>query len=149
MSKTNPNIEIVRGFIKKFWNDGDFECVAEWLTEDYVDHAYVPGNREGLLNMARILHSAFPDQSSTEENIVAEGDRVVVRLRMTGTHQGNFRGTEATNHPIDVRLYREYRILDGKIAEHWALFDTAALLRQIGAELNEQPACRIDKHKID
>jgi predicted ester cyclase len=65
---------------------------------------------------------------------------------MSGTHQGNFRGTEATQNPIDVNLYREFRLIDGKISEHWALFDTASLFRQIGAELHEQPACQIKRH---
>lgn len=148
MEKTNvtkgyANSEVVRAFVKRFWNEGNLECVNELLTADYVDHAYVPGNKEGMLNMANILRTAFPDQTSTEESIVAEDNRVMIRLRMRGTHLGNFRGAEATGLPIDVRIYREYRLVDGQIAEHWALVDNASLLRQINVELNEQPACRI------
>ncbi|MNV73979.1 SnoaL-like polyketide cyclase [compost metagenome] len=97
------------------------------------------------MNMAHLLHTAFPDQNSTVESIIGQGTLVVVRLRMTGTHLGVFRGTEASHNRVDVRLYREYRLEDGKIAEHWALFDTASLFRQIGAELNQQPACQIKK----
>ncbi|MDG0811574.1 ester cyclase [Cohnella rhizosphaerae] len=135
--------EVGLAFIERFWNEGDASCIATCLTDNYVDHAYEPGNAEGLLAMAERLRTAFPDQRSTVESVTVEGDRVVVRLRMKGTHLGTFRGMEATGLPIDARLYREYRIADGRIAEHWALFDTASLLRQIGAELNEQPACRI------
>nr|WP_271752723.1 ester cyclase [Cohnella sp. JJ-181] len=98
-----------------------------------------------MLGMAERLRAAFPDQRSAVESVTAERDRVVVRLRMTGTHLGSFRGQAATGLPIDAKLYREYRVADGRIAEHWALFDTASLLRQIGAELNEQPACRVDR----
>ncbi|WP_246469514.1 ester cyclase [Cohnella nanjingensis] len=137
------NKELVSAFVREFWNEGNLYCLERYLSADYIDHAYVPGNREGLAQMAGILRAAFPDQASAVESMVAQDDRVVVRLRLTGTHEGNFRGTEATFNPVDVKLYREYRIADGKIAEHWALLDTASLLRQIGAELNEQPACRI------
>ncbi|MDG0794328.1 ester cyclase [Cohnella ginsengisoli] len=136
--------EVALDFIERFWNNGDASCISPILTDDYVDHAYEPGNAEGLLAMADRLRTAFPDQRSTVESVTAEGDRVVVRLRMKGTHLGTFRGKAATGLPIDARLYREYRVADGRIAEHWALFDTASLLRQIGAELNEQPACRIN-----
>ncbi len=138
------NIRIVRQFIQKFWNEGDLGCAEQFLAEDYIDHAYVPGNVDGLKLTAGSLHTAFPDQVSVEESIVAQGDRVVARLRLEGTHKGSFRGTEATQNRIEVRVYREYRLANGRIAEHWALLDTASLLRQIGAELNEHPACRIN-----
>jgi predicted ester cyclase len=143
MSETN--VGVVRDFIMDFWNGGKLDTTDEFLTADYVDHSYDPPNQVGLKNMARILQAAFPDQSSEEESIVTQGDRVIVRLRMRGTHLGSFRGTEATQHPIDVRVYREYRIVEGRIAEHWALFDTATLLRQIGADLHEQPACQMKR----
>lgn len=141
---TEENIRIVRAFINDFWNESNTSCTDQYMTADYVDHAYVPNNVDGLRNMALLLQSAFPDQVSSEESILAQGDRVVVRLRMTGTHQGDFRGTAATHNRVDATLYREYRLTNGKISEHWALFDTASLLRQIGAELHEQPACRIN-----
>ncbi|MFE5319943.1 ester cyclase [Paenibacillus sp. NPDC056579] len=141
--KAETNMETVRSFIQAFWNEGNLACTDQYITEDYEDHAYVPNNVIGLKETARVLHTAFPDQCSAVESIVAQGDRVVVRLAMTGTHLGLFRGTEATGNRVDVKVYREYRLVNGKIAEHWALFDTVSLLRQIGAELHQQPACRI------
>jgi predicted ester cyclase len=142
---SNENIEVIRSFIRNFWNEGNLNCTDQYLTSDYVDHAYVPNNKVGLEMMARTLNDAFPDQVFTEESILAQGDCVVVRLRLRGTHLGNFRGTEATNHLVDVKLYREFRLKEGKISEHWALLDTASLFRQIGAELHEQPVCQIKK----
>lgn len=142
MPQTAPE-DVALAFISQFWNEGDPSSISRLLADDYRDHAYEPGNREGLLRMAQTLRTAFPDQQSAVESVTSAGDRVVVRLRMTGMHGGVFRGKEATGLPIDVKLYREYRIEAGRIAEHWALFDTAALLRQIGAELHEQPACRV------
>lgn len=143
MDGLQANVALVRAFIERFWNGGEEGAAETELTADYTDHAYVPGNAEGLLHMARVLKQAFPDQHCAEESVVAEGDRVMLRLRLRGTHLGSFRGTEPTGTKVDVRLFREFRIVDNKIAEHWALLDTASLLRQIGAELHEQPACRL------
>jgi hypothetical protein len=70
---SDENIEVVRSFIKNFWNESNLKCTDRFLTADYVDHAYVPNNRNGLENMAHILHSAFPDQFSSEESILAQG----------------------------------------------------------------------------
>lgn len=139
--------DIALAFIERFWNEGDSACAAASLTADYRDHAYEPGDASGLVKTAESLWRAFPDQRSVVESVTEAGDRVVVRLRMTGTHLGNFRGTEATGQPIDVKVYREFRIADGRIAEHWALLDTATLLRQIGADLNAHPACRLDQQR--
>ncbi|WP_177237582.1 ester cyclase [Paenibacillus sp. 1_12] len=55
---------------------------------------------------------------------------------MLGTHLREFRGSGPTGHPIEAAVYREYFIKDKQIAEHWALFDTATLLMQIGAQFN-------------
>ncbi|MEK0313456.1 ester cyclase [Cohnella sp. 56] len=135
--------DVALAFVEQFWNGGDLACTAAYLADDYRDHAYEPGDAAGLRQTAEALWRAFPDQRSEVESATASGDRVVVRLRMTGTHLGDFRGTAATGQPIDVKVYREYRIEEGRIAEHWALLDTASLLRQIGAQLHEHQACRV------
>lgn len=69
---------------------------------------------------------------------MVQGDTVVTCL-ILGMHLDDFRGTPATGKPISVDVFRQYRLDGGKIAEHWALLDTATLLRSIGASL-EPPA---------
>jgi steroid delta-isomerase-like uncharacterized protein len=128
---TEKNAEIVCEFMEKVWNAGDPAAVDRFLTPDYIEHAYDPKNIAGLQAMVTLLATAFPDQRSDIEDCVAEADRVMVRLRLTGTHQGTFRTKEATGNRIDVRAVRWFRLGDGKIAEHWALLDTLALFRQI------------------
>jgi steroid delta-isomerase-like uncharacterized protein len=145
-SNEQANVEIVTAFIESFWNQKELHCTEQLLSENYIDHAYTPGSLDGLKQMAGLLNTAFPDQHSTINEIVAQGDKVIVRMVMRGTHQGEFRGTSPTGNPIEAVVYREYVIRDGKIAEHWALFDTATLLRQIGAELNFDNACKIKRH---
>jgi steroid delta-isomerase-like uncharacterized protein len=125
------NAEIVRDFISEVWNAGDATAVDRYLTSDYIEHAYDPKGVAGLKAMVALLATAFPDQRSDLEDCVAQGDRVMVRIRLTGTHNGTFRTKEATGKKIDVRAVRWFRMVDGKIAEHWALLDTLALFRQI------------------
>jgi steroid delta-isomerase-like uncharacterized protein len=135
------NTEIVRAFIEAFWNGRRVDDADRFLAPGYVDYAYTPGTTAGLKQTAGELAAAIPDHHHAVEAMVAEGDKVVARLVLRGTHGGPFRGTPPTGNPVEVRVYREYRVTDGKIAEHWALLDTAALLRQIGARPAAENAC--------
>jgi len=138
---TQQNVETVRDFIESFWNRREADAIDRCLTSDYVDHAYAPRNVEGLKATGEALATAFPDGHSTIESVIAEDDRVVARLTLRGTHRGPFRGTDATGNPVEVTVYREYRLIDGKIAEHRGLLDTATLLLQIGTGPTTENAC--------
>jgi steroid delta-isomerase-like uncharacterized protein len=77
---------------------------------------------------------AFPDLVHNVDEVTAEGDRVVLQITVTGTHKGTFEGIAATGTSIRYPSMVTYRIRDGKIASTRAVFDTLALLRQLGAE---------------
>ncbi len=136
------NTDTVRAFIESFWNGQDFDSLNRFLTPDYVDHAYVPHTADGLKGTASELSAALPDHRSEIEDVVAQGDKVVARMVLRGTHGGPFRGTPPTGNPAEINLYRMYRLADGRIAEHWALLDTATLLRQIAAQPSPENACK-------
>ncbi|MCD1259563.1 ester cyclase [Paenibacillus athensensis] len=139
---TDPK-RLVADFIESFWNGRDISCTEHFLHADYIDHAYQPATAEGLKTMLGQLSSAFPDHRQTVEQLVCEGDFVMARLTLHGTHQGEFRGTSPTGLAVTAPMYRTFRLADGRIAEHWALFDLAGLLRQIGGTLDDHTACRI------
>jgi steroid delta-isomerase-like uncharacterized protein len=141
--QSQSNIVTVRSFIESFWNQNETDRAKDFLAPDYKDFAYMPQNVEGLCETSRQLNIAFPDQHSSIDNIIADGNQVIVRMVLRGTHEGPFRGHPATGHPIEVTVYREYQLVDGKISEHRALFDTATLYRQIGAELTAENACKL------
>ncbi len=61
----------------------------------------------------------FPDFHVTIEDIIAEGDRVCVRMKVTGTHQSEYRGIAPTGKKMEVRGVQIYRIVDGKVVEGW------------------------------
>ena len=64
--------------------------------------------------------------------MIAEGGKVLVRLRVKGTHGGDLMGVPATGRAIDIGVLDLFRIEDGRLVEHWALLDNLGLLRQIG-----------------
>lgn len=86
----------------------------------------------GLRRLADALRPAIPDMTLPIEDVVAEGDRVLVRLRVRGTHGGDLLGVPATGRAIDIAVMDLFRIGDGRLVEHWALLDNLGLLRQVG-----------------
>lgn len=76
--------------------------------------------------------NAFPDLTRTAEDMVAEEDKVVVRSRVTGTHQGEFQGIPPTGKKVEFYAMTVYGIEDGKIAYEWTMTDSLGLMRQLG-----------------
>lgn len=123
------NVETVSEFIETFWNRSELDCVDRFLSGDYQELTYQ--SKEGLQRFAATILAAFPDKQYTVEEIVGQGDTVLVRMTVKGTHQGVFFGTAPTGNTIDVTLYRRYRLADGKIAEHRGWIDMATMWHQI------------------
>jgi len=76
--------------------------------------------------------AAFTDGGITLEEIVAEGDMVVVRWRMHGTHTGEYMGVPPTGKVITNHGMSMYRIAGGKIVEDWAVMDMLGVMQQLG-----------------
>ncbi|WP_098745292.1 ester cyclase [Paenibacillus sp. EZ-K15] len=123
------NVETVTQFIEAFWNQSQLESVDRFLTDDYQELSYQ--SKEGLKKFAATILEAFPDKRYTVEEIIGQGDKVLVRMTVKGTHQGMFFGTTPTGNTIDVTLYRQYRVVDGKIAEHRGWIDMVSMWSQI------------------
>jgi steroid delta-isomerase-like uncharacterized protein len=129
------NTDTVRAFMQTVWDAGQPEAAEAFLAPVYTDHAYAGGGREGLKAQIAQLSSAFTDVSHVIEDIVADGDRVMLRARLRGTHTGQFRHVPPSGVKIDVRVARWFSLEQGRIAEHWALLDTAGLFAQLGADI--------------
>ncbi|MDR9852067.1 ester cyclase [Paenibacillus sp. VCA1] len=123
------NAALVSEFIESFWNRSDMESVDRFLSDDYRELSYQ--SREGLKQFAMKILGAFPDKRYTVEEMVAQGDKVLVRMTVKGTHEGMFFGTAPTGRQIDVTLYRQYRVSDGRIAEHRGWIDMVTTWSQI------------------
>jgi predicted ester cyclase len=87
----------------------------------------------GVAKLHDALLPAFPDMALPLEDFVAEGDKVLVRLRVKGTHTGAFGDMAPTGRAIDIAVLDLFEIRDGVLVEHWALLDNLGMLRQLGA----------------
>jgi steroid delta-isomerase-like uncharacterized protein len=117
----------------------DLAAVDRLFSPDFVDHdparAGLPSGPEGIRVVWGMLRTAFPDLIVRVEDLLVDGDKVVVRARAEGTHQGAFMGMPATGKQVAIGLIDINRIADGQIAERWGLADTLGLLQQLGALL--------------
>ena len=98
---------------------------------------------QGWPHPALYLRAAFPDRVDVIERVIADGDRVGLLFRVTGTHTGNFFGIEPTGKRVDVYEVALLRIVDGQMVEGWFMMDEAELLRQLGAKLPPRPDGKI------
>lgn len=87
---------------------------------------------EALFQHVEMFEKGFPKYRLKAEDIIEQGDKVVVRARISGTHLGEFNGIPATGRSIDLPFMIIYRFEGGKIAEHWMEANHLALLTQLG-----------------
>ena len=114
----------------------DWGTFAELHTPNFIDHSPgepKPQTREELVQSFRELYASFPDFRQTIEDIIAEGDKVVTRFTLRGTHKGNFLGIPATDKEITQTDIVIFRIAGGKIAEAWEECDMMSVMQQLGA----------------
>ena len=131
------NKEIVCRFIEAY-NNRNLDLIDDFVAPDYVDHTNKVC-REGLKQLFAMGLNAFPDWHETIEDIIAEGDKVWVRLAYTGTHKGEFMGLAPTGKKIKSKAVDIYRIVNGKLAEYWNVTDNVNILKQTGAiEITER-----------
>jgi steroid delta-isomerase-like uncharacterized protein len=118
-------------------NAGDVDGFGELLADDFVEHEEMPGlapTREGAKEFFRTYMAAFPDLRFDAEDILASGDKVVARVRVTGTHTGDFMGMPATGKSVNVQAIDIVRFGDDGLGhEHWGVFDVMSMMQQLGA----------------
>jgi steroid delta-isomerase-like uncharacterized protein len=128
------NKATVRRYYEEVHNQGKRDVLNEIAVEDYVEHNPFPSHGQGLAGFyqrVEMLQTAFT-MNFTIEDMIAEGDKVVVRWTNHNVHHGPFMGIPVTGKSaivsgIDIHLLR-----NGKLAEHWDVVDTLSLLQQLG-----------------
>ncbi len=86
-----------------------------------------------------VFKSAFPDMSATIEDVIAEGDKVVTRWTIRGTHQGEIEEFgPPTGKQVEIKGITIHRIEDGKIAEEWERYDNLSVMQQLGIVPDQQ-----------
>jgi steroid delta-isomerase-like uncharacterized protein len=131
---TEQNGEVARRYYEAVLNEGDVDALDEMAAADYEEHDPLPGQgtgRQGLKDRVSMIREAF-GQRFTIEDMVAEGDRVVVRWTGSGIHTGEFMGIPPTGKSFTIAGIDVHRIEDGRLAEHWHVVDQLSLLQQLG-----------------
>ncbi len=129
-------LEQNKATVRRFYEttgDGDLSIIDELLSEDVVIHGSV-GDHHGRDNIRRVMagqRGAFTDWHVTDQ--IAEGDRVVSRLSVGGTHTGAMMGIEPTGKVVEFSIVFIERLVDGITLEGWHSPDYDSLFRQLGA----------------
>ncbi len=113
------------------WNDHDVEAILTFFADDYLRDV---GEAEAIF-ICETWFDAFPDLTHEITELVADGDWVLGRLILHGTHEGPYKGIPATGNEIEVADHFSTRFVDGEIVAHHALADDYTLLRQLGVSL--------------
>ena len=118
------------------FNTKDPRLVDRILSEDWVDIPAAPGQppgREGMKHLIVQLTTTFPDLKVTNEEILQEGNKVIVRSQLTGTQQGDFVGLAPKNRAMNIMAIDIHEFRDGKIVRTWHTEDWLTGLHQLGA----------------
>jgi steroid delta-isomerase-like uncharacterized protein len=133
---TDDNKAHARRVFERWWNEKDVNAVEELFAPDYVAHTRLPGvepTRDGLKQWHSAGITAFPDLHFAIEEQIAEGDLVVTRWTVQGTHQHDYLGIPATGKQVTVSGMTIDRMVNGTITEGWLNWDQLGLLQQLGA----------------
>ena len=138
-NNTERNIANARALIEEVINKGRLDLCDRYLAANRVDHTdygLPPGMADGHEGFKRVLGGfvqAFPDMRLEVQFVVADGDRVMFYISTTGTHRGPFMNLAPTGKTFKANGADIFRFdSDGKIAEHWGLFDVFGMLAQLG-----------------
>jgi steroid delta-isomerase-like uncharacterized protein len=135
--------EIARRLAEDPWR-GKLDEALEFVGDDYVAH--IPGSvepfrgKDGFRDFATTYLTGFPDGSITVDDQIAEGEVVATRWTGRGTNTGELMGMPPTGREITVGGITYSRIAEGKARETWIIWDTLAMMQQLGAVPETIPA---------
>lgn len=130
----NNNRAVILRFSDKVNRKEEMSAIDECVASEYTQHSIMPvaAGIQGLREFYQRFRKAFPDVHYTTEDTRAEGDTVAVRMTVRMTHRGEFMGIPATGNPVIITKMDFWRLMSGKVVEHWDAVDRLGLLQQIG-----------------
>jgi steroid delta-isomerase-like uncharacterized protein len=132
------NKKLPQRLIDEAIGKGKLEVVDEvvapgWVDNDPNNPPGLPPGPEGLKQLIAMYRAAFPDMTMKIADQIAEGDKVVSRWKVTGTHKGDLMGISGSGKQVTITGIFIDRIAGGQIQESWASWDALGMLQQIGA----------------
>ena len=132
---TEENKALLRRLVHEGLHKKNLGIMDELISPNFVNHsapAGIPPTRDGYRQYVEVLLASFPDIHLDIEDLISEGDKVVVRYTVRGTHQGSFMGLPPSGKQFSFTGIGIQRIVDGKFVERWEQADTLGLLQQLG-----------------
>ncbi|HEX5450790.1 MAG TPA: ester cyclase [Candidatus Limnocylindrales bacterium] len=141
---TNDDLErskaVARAFVERVFANGEADALDELATEDFTPRTYgaMPPGREPMKVATQRVGQAIADATFEIEDVIAEGDRVAIRLIASGRHVGPFMGLPASGRRYRIQEIHIFRIRDGQVAEHWHEFDKMSLMQQLSGDAEKR-----------
>ena len=135
---TKDNKSLVRHLVEEGFNKSNLAAIDELLADNFIDHNPLPGlpplppGPAGFKQLATMFRTAFPDLLYTIEDMVADGDKVVIRYSACGTNTGELVGMPPSGEQVAVTGFDMFRITNDRIVEWWHCDDYLSLLQQLG-----------------
>jgi len=133
------SVEDNKAFARRIYkaiNAGNLDLFDELISEGFVEHEVLPGlptiGPEAPKAVLGMFRAAFPDIQFTADDMIGEGDKVVVRGTVSGTHKGEFMGMPPTNKSFKINFIDILEIHDSQGTAHWGMTDQAAMMEQLG-----------------
>ena len=128
---TETNKAIVRRYIEQVFNERRHDLVEEFMVEGIEFHgAGIAPGLAAVEHWAAMWAAAYPDRYVTIDDVIAEGDRVVVRSTLNGTRQAERQEIPASGNPVTESSITVFRLAKGKIAEGWFTADNLSMMQQ-------------------
>jgi predicted ester cyclase len=132
---TEDNKAVIRKFIDGY-NSRNMKIFEELVAEDYYDHLFEQKGRDKFKEMFTMAFVGFPDWYEAIQDMIAEGDKVWVWIKATGTHTNEWDlfgvSVPPTGNKIEMNMVFIWRLVDGKLAEGWEVDDNLEILKQMG-----------------
>ncbi|MFN2286100.1 MAG: ester cyclase [Anaerolineae bacterium] len=133
---TEQNKALTRQLMEEVFNRGNIGLVDKLFAPDFVEHEElppgIPSGIEGVKTLPTVFRSAFPDFQIAIDDLIAEGEKVVVRSTWSGTHKGEFMGIPPSGKSVSFGVYDTIRFAGGKVVEHWGQMNEMSLMQQLG-----------------
>jgi steroid delta-isomerase-like uncharacterized protein len=132
--------QLINRFVEELWNERRLDVADAIFDKDCVTHQLrsgvpvdaVPRGPEAIKGHIADWIASFPDLRFSIEQMLSEGDRVVMQLLMEGTHQHAWLGIPASGKKLQIRIFTVHRVMQGKIVEDWVLVESFGLFQQLG-----------------
>lgn len=127
------NKEIITNYVEYIWNLQQFQRIDEFLHTSYTDHSLppaLPANKQGLIQWINGTSLSFQHNTIIEQ-MVCEGDKVMIKIRMQLKHIGTWRDIPASGITVHAIGYRYFELKDQQITAHWGLIDGNAIENQL------------------